>query len=166
MRVAVGSDHGGFRLKQEIIRILEEERVEFRDFGTFSPESCDYPDIALTVAEAVAGEEYHRGIIICGTGIGVAIVANKVPGIRAAPCHDTFSARMAREHNDTNILTLGERVIGPGLAAEIVRVWLKAEFAGGRHKRRVEKIAAIERRVREMEPKLERGCQPEARERR
>ncbi|MEW6770914.1 MAG: ribose 5-phosphate isomerase B [Bacillota bacterium] len=151
MRVAVGSDHGGFRLKQEIIRVLEEEGVEFRDFGTFSLESCDYPEIALMVAEAVAGEEYHRGILICGTGIGVAIAANKVPGVRAALCHDTFSARMAREHNDTNILTLGERVIGPGLAAEIVRVWLKAEFAGGRHEQRVKKIAAIERRTTKIE---------------
>uniref|UniRef100_A0A7C1IZA2 Ribose 5-phosphate isomerase B n=1 Tax=Ammonifex degensii TaxID=42838 RepID=A0A7C1IZA2_9THEO len=147
MRVAVGSDHGGFRLKQEVIRILEEEGVEFRDFGTFSPESCDYPDIALAVAEAVAEGEYERGIIICGTGIGVAIAANKVPGIRAALCHDTFSARMAREHNDANILTLGERVIGPGLAAEIVRVWLRAKFAGGRHARRVDKIAVFEQQM-------------------
>jgi len=151
LHVAVGSDHGGFRLKQEIVKVLEEEGVGFRDFGTFSLESCDYPDIALAVAEAVARGEYSRGIIICGTGIGVAIAANKVPGIRAALCHDTFSARMAREHNDANILTLGERVVGPGLAAEIVRVWLKAEFAGGRHERRVKKITAIERRATSIE---------------
>lgn len=144
MRLAIGSDHGGFRLKQEIIKVLREEGVEFCDFGTFSPESCDYPDIAVAVAEAVSRKEFNYGIIICGTGIGVAITANKVPGVRAALCHDTFSARMAREHNDANILTLGERVIGPGLAADIVRMWLKSEFAGGRHSRRVEKIAAIE----------------------
>lgn len=145
MRLAIGSDHGGFRLKQEIIKVLGEDGLEFRDFGTFSLESCDYPDIALAVAEAVSRNEFTHGIIICGTGIGVAIAANKVQGIRAALCHDTFSARMAREHNDANILTLGERVIGPGLAVEIVRVWLNSGFAGGRHSRRVEKIGEIER---------------------
>ncbi|HIE12667.1 MAG TPA: ribose 5-phosphate isomerase B [Desulfotomaculum sp.] len=145
MRLAIGSDHGGFRLKQEIMKVLRDEGVDFRDFGTFSIESCDYPDIALAVAEAVSRKEFNCGIIICGTGIGVAITANKVPGIRAALCHDTFSARMAREHNDANILTLGERVTGPGLAGDIVRMWLKSEFSGGRHSRRVEKITAIER---------------------
>jgi len=143
--LAIGSDHGGFRLKQEIMKVLRDEGVDFRDFGTFSIESCDYPDIALAVAEAVSRKEFNCGIIICGTGIGVAITANKVPGIRAALCHDTFSARMAREHNDANILTLGERVTGPGLAGDIVRMWLKSEFSGGRHSRRVEKITAIER---------------------
>ncbi|MEW6447885.1 MAG: ribose 5-phosphate isomerase B [Bacillota bacterium] len=146
MRLAIGSDHGGFRLKQEIVKVLGEEGIEFRDFGTFSSESCDYPDIAAAVAEAVSRKEFDKGILVCGTGIGVAITANKVPGIRAALCHDTFSARMSREHNDANILALGERVIGPGLAADIVRIWLKSEFAGGRHGRRVEKIAAIEKR--------------------
>jgi len=145
LRLAIGSDHGGFRLKQEIMKVLRDEGVDFRDFGTFSIESCDYPDIALAVAEAVSRKEFNCGIIICGTGIGVAITANKVPGIRAALCHDTFSARMAREHNDANILTLGERVTGPGLAGDIVRMWLKSEFSGGRHSRRVEKITAIER---------------------
>lgn len=149
MRVAIGSDHGGFRLKQEIIKLLEQEKIAFHDYGTFSPEPCDYPDIALLVAEAVACNVYTHGIIICGTGIGVSIAANKVPGIRAALCHDTFSARMAREHNDANILTLGERVVGPGLAAEIVRVWLGSRFAGGRHGRRVDKIATIERRFKQ-----------------
>ncbi|RPF42961.1 ribose 5-phosphate isomerase B [Thermodesulfitimonas autotrophica] len=144
MRVAIGSDHGGFKLKQEIIAFLVEEGVTFQDFGTHTPEACDYPDIAFAVAQAVARGEYDRGIIVCGTGIGVAIAANKVPGIRAALCHDTFSARMSREHNDANVLTLGERVIGFGLAREIVGVWLKAEFAGGRHARRVDKITAYE----------------------
>ncbi|MEW6183124.1 MAG: ribose 5-phosphate isomerase B [Bacillota bacterium] len=146
MRVAVGSDHGGFRLKQEILNFLRNQNAEFYDFGAFSTDSCDYPDVASTVAEAVARGEFTFGILVCGTGIGVSIAANKVPGIRAALCHDTFSARMAREHNDANVLTLGERVVGPGLALDIVRAWLNADFAGGRHAGRVDKITAIERR--------------------
>ncbi len=144
MRVAIGSDHGGWRLKECIVAYLQEKGIVYRDFGTFSQEAVDYPDFALEVAEAVRSGEYDRGILCCGTGIGVAIAANKVPGIRAALCHDTFSARASREHNDANILTLGERVIGNGLAREIVEVWLQAEFQGGRHARRVEKIAGIE----------------------
>ncbi len=146
MRIAIGSDHGGWRLKKEIIALLQEKGIACQDFGTFSPEAADYPDFALKVAEAVRSGEYDRGILCCGTGIGVAIAANKVPGIRAALCHDPFSARAAREHNNANILTLGERVIGPGLAKEIVETWLKAEFQGGRHARRVEKITMIEER--------------------
>ncbi|RJX19050.1 MAG: ribose 5-phosphate isomerase B [Ammonifex sp.] len=146
MRVAIGSDHGGFMLKQEIKKFLEQEKVAYHDYGTLSQESCDYPDIALAVAEAVTGRDCTCGILICGTGIGVSIVANKVPGIRAALCHDTFSARMARAHNNANVLAFGERVIGSGLATEIVRVWLDSEFAGGRHGRRVDKIGAVERR--------------------
>lgn len=144
MRIALGSDHGGYYLKEEIKKFLEEEGFEYHDFGSFGPEAVDYPDFARQVAEAVARGEFERGILCCGTGIGVAIAANKVPGIRAALCHDTFSARASREHNDANILTLGGRVIGPGLAREIVITWLKAEFAGGRHARRVTKIAALE----------------------
>jgi len=144
MRVAIGSDHAGWRLKKEIAACLEELKISYRDFGTYSRESVDYPDFALLVAEAVASGDYDRGILCCGTGIGVAIAANKVPGIRAALCHDTFSARASREHNDANILTLGERVIGPGLAREIAEVWLRAEFQGGRHARRVAKIGGIE----------------------
>ena len=144
MRIAIGSDHGGWRLKEEIIAYLKENRIAYRDFGTFSPEAVDYPDFALKVAEAISAGEYDRGILCCGTGIGVTIAANKVPGIRAALCHDTFSARLSREHNNANILTFGERVIGTGLAREIAEVWLKAEFQGGRHARRVEKITMIE----------------------
>lgn len=144
MRIALGSDHGGYYLKEEIKKFLEEQGFEYHDFGSFSPEAVDYPDFAQQVAEAVARGEYERGILCCGTGIGVAIAANKVPGIRAALCHDTFSARASREHNDANILTLGGRVIGPGLAREIVITWLKAEFTGGRHARRVAKITALE----------------------
>lgn len=144
MRIALGSDHGGYHLKQVIKKYLEEQGLAYKDFGTFDAASVDYPEYAYQVAAAVAAGEYERGILCCGTGIGVCIVANKVPGIRAALCHDTFSARAAREHNDANILTLGERVIGPGLAVDIVATWLAAEFAGGRHTRRVEKIKAIE----------------------
>ncbi|RLL92865.1 ribose 5-phosphate isomerase B [Ammonifex thiophilus] len=145
MKIAIGSDHGGFQLKKAICRFLEEQGLTYQDFGTYSPESCDYPDIAFAVAEAVARGEFDRGILVCGTGIGMAIAANKVPGIRAALCHDTYSARMSREHNDANVLTLGERVVGPGLALEIVKTWLFSSFAGERHSRRVEKIKARER---------------------
>ena len=144
MRVAIGSDHGGFLLKEEIKRYLAEVGIDHQDFGTFSVESVDYPDITEAVAEAVVGGLYERGIIICGTGIGVSMAANKIDGIRAALCHDAFSAQMSREHNNANILTMGERVIGPGLARLIVEIWLKTEFAGGRHERRVEKIMALE----------------------
>ncbi|MBE3587385.1 MAG: ribose 5-phosphate isomerase B [Thermoanaerobacteraceae bacterium] len=146
MRVAVAADHGGFRLKGEVVALLEEKGVPYHDFGTFSEEAVDYPDLALVVAEAVRAGEFDRGILCCGTGIGVAIAANKVPGVRAALCHDTFSARASREHNDANILTMGQRVIGPGLAREIVQVWLSAGFAGGRHARRVNKIGEIEKK--------------------
>lgn len=145
MRLAIGSDHGGFKLKAEIIAYLEEQQIEYKDFGTYSLESVDYPDFARDVARAVAAGEFQRGVLCCGTGIGVCIAANKVPGIRAALCHDTYSARMAGEHNMANIITLGERVIGPGLARDIVAAWLNARFAGGRHARRVEKITEIEK---------------------
>jgi ribose 5-phosphate isomerase B len=144
MKIAVASDHGGYILKKTVIALLEESSIEYKDFGTFSADPVDYPDIALAVAEAVRDGAYERGILCCGTGIGVAISANKVPGIRAAQCHDTFSARAAREHNDANILTMGERVIGPGLAKDIVTTWLQAAFQSGRHAIRVDKIKAIE----------------------
>lgn len=144
MRVAVASDHGGLALKREIVRFLASAGVEYEDFGVHSPASCDYPDIVLPPARAVAGGVFDRAVFICGTGIGVSIVANKVPGIRAALCHDTFSARASREHNDANVLTMGERVIGPGLARDIVRIWLRTPFGGGRHARRVDKITAVE----------------------
>lgn len=144
MKIAIAADHGGFRLKQEIIKYLEQRGYQYKDYGTYSEESVDYPDYALPVARAVAAGEFDRGIICCGTGIGVCIVANKVPGVRAALCHDTFSARASREHNNANVLTLGERVIGSGLALQIVETWLESQFAGGRHARRVDKIARIE----------------------
>jgi ribose 5-phosphate isomerase B len=144
MRIAVGSDHGGVNLKKEIIKYLAEKGCAYEDFGTFSCDSCDYPDIAVKVATEVSRGNFARGVLICGTGIGIGIAANKVAGIRAALCHDTFSARAAREHNDSNILTMGERVIGTGLALDILKIWLETDFAGGRHRCRVDKIKAIE----------------------
>jgi len=147
MIIAISSDHGGYDLKEEIKKHLKEKGYELKDFGTCDKAcSVDYPDYGLAVAQAVANGECDRGIIICGTGIGISISANKVPGIRAALCNDTFSARMSREHNDANVLALGARVIGTGLALEIVDTWFKAEFQGGRHKRRVDKISDIERK--------------------
>lgn len=146
MSIAIGSDHGGFQLKEVIKEYLTQENYDFVDFGTSSEISVDYPDYALKVAEAVASGSCAKGILICGTGIGVGIVANKVPGIRAALCHDTFSARASREHNDANILTMGERVIGRGVALEIVRIWLTTDFAGGRHTCRVDKIREVEKK--------------------
>ncbi|TYO96548.1 ribose 5-phosphate isomerase B [Desulfallas thermosapovorans] len=147
MQVAIGSDHGGIKLKNELIAYFEEQGIAYHDFGTYTNDSVDYPDFARAVAEAVASGKFERGVLCCGTGIGVSIAANKIPGIRAALCHDTFSARMATEHNMANIITLGERVIGPGLARDIVGAWLNAKFAGGRHARRLEKIAALEREI-------------------
>jgi ribose 5-phosphate isomerase B len=145
MKIAVGSDHGGFNLKKTIIEYLEENNIKYKDFGCYSDKSVDYPDFARLVAEAVSRGEFDRGILICGTGIGISIAANKVKGIRAALCNDCFSARMAREHNDANILAMGERVIGRGLALEITKTWLESKFQGGRHQRRIDKIMQLER---------------------
>lgn len=145
LRLAIGSDHGGYNLKSEIIAFLEERQVAYKDFGAHSLDAVDYPDLAQAVAEAVVAGEFQGGILCCGTGIGVCIAANKVPGIRAALCHDTYSARMAAEHNKANIITMGQRVIGPGLARDIVAAWLDAEFTGEkRHIRRVEKMMELE----------------------
>ena len=144
LKIAVGCDHGGFELKQAVVKFLEENGYEYKDFGTYDTQSCDYPDIAVPVAKAVAAGEFDRGILICGTGIGIGIAANKVAGIRAALCHDTFSAHATRQHNDSNILTMGQRVIGQGLALDIVNIWLTTEFEGGRHQKRIDKIHAQE----------------------
>ncbi len=141
---AIGSDHGGYALKQEIMKHLTERGIEYRDYGTFSTDSCDYPDYGEAVGRAVASGECERGIVVCGTGIGISIAANKVHGVRCALCGDCFSAQMAREHNDANVLALGARVLGPGLALKIVDTFLDAEFQGGRHARRVAKITALE----------------------
>lgn len=140
LKIAIGSDHGGFRYKGIIEEYLKSKGVEFVDVGTNSTESCDYPVYAKKVAEKVANGEVDRGILICGTGIGMSITANKVKGIRASLCGDTFSARATRAHNNSNILCLGERVIGENLALDIVDIWLSTPFEGGRHQRRIDMI--------------------------
>ena len=144
MRVAIASDHGGINIRKEIIQLMDEMSIEYKDFGCEHESSVDYPDYALPVAESVASGEYDRGILVCGTGIGMSIAANKVKGVRCALAHDYFSAKMTRLHNDSNILAMGERVIGPGLAREIAKVWLETEFEGGRHLNRVDKINKYE----------------------
>lgn len=140
--IALGSDHGGFGLKQEIIKHLAQRGIEYRDFGTYSEASCDYPEYAKKVAHAVADGECEKGIIICGTGIGISITANKIRGIRAALCHDCFSAEMTRLHNDANILAMGARVVGPGHALKIVDTFLDTPFS--EEERHIRRIAQIE----------------------
>ena len=144
--LAVGSDHGGFALKQEIMKHLTERGIEYHDYGTYSDESCDYPEYGEATARAVASGECDRGIVICGTGIGISLAANKVHGIRCALCGDCYSAEMTRRHNDANMLALGARVLGEGLALKIVDTFLDTPFEGGRHARRIEKLMAIEER--------------------
>jgi len=144
MKIALGSDHGGINLKGKIKELLDQKGIEYHDFGPDSTDSVDYPDFAKEVAYSVANGEYDRGILICGTGIGMSIAANKVKGIRAALCHDVFSAKATRLHNNSNILTMGERVVGSELALEIARTWLDTEFEGGRHQRRIDKISQLE----------------------
>lgn len=144
MRIAIGADHAGYALKEVLIAHLRERGVEVVDFGTHGTDSVDYPDYARAVAEAVARGEADYGVLICGTGVGMAITANKVPGIRAAAVSDVYSAKMSRAHNDANILCLGGRVVGPGLAIEILEAWLHTPFEGGRHARRLEKIRRME----------------------
>ena len=142
--IAIGSDHGGFALKQEIKQYLDEQGVSYIDVGCYEPVSCDYPDIAQTVCEKINSGECERGILLCGTGIGISIAANKIKGIRAACCDDYFSAKYTRLHNDANVLCMGGRVVGPGDACEIVNVFLNTGFEGGRHAKRVAKITALE----------------------
>ena len=142
--IAIGSDHGGFALKQEIMKHLEERKLEYIDFGTYSSDSCDYPQYGAAVGRAVASGSCERGILICGTGIGISISANKIHGVRAALCGDCFSAEMTRRHNDANIVALGARVVGSGLALKIVDTFLDTEFEGGRHERRVQQMMALE----------------------
>lgn len=144
MHVAIGSDHAGFPLKQAVIQLLDELGLSYQDFGATSETSVDYPDYGRAVAEAVARGEYDRGILICGTGIGMSIVANKVRGVRAALCHEPYSARMSRLHNNANVLAMGGRVIGPAMAREVAQAFLETEFEAGRHQRRVEKIEALD----------------------
>ena len=142
--IAIGSDHGGYLLKEAIKKMLEENNISFTDYGTYSCDSVDYPDIAQKVCAAINDGKHNKGILICGTGIGISIAANKINGIRAALCSDVFSAVMSREHNNANVLCLGERVTGVGLASMIVEKWLETNFSGGRHELRVNKIKALE----------------------
>ena len=142
--IAVGSDHGGFALKKAILAHLEKHGLEYKDFGTWSEESCDYPDFGKAVAKAVASGECEKGILICGTGIGIGIAASKVKGIRVCTCSDVYSAELSKRHNNSQILTMGARVVGVDLAKMIATHWLTAEFEGGRHQRRVDMITAIE----------------------
>lgn len=144
MKVAIGSDHGGIHIREEIKNLMDEMGIEYEDFGCECNTSVDYPDFAFPVAEKVANGEADRGILICGTGIGMSIAANKVKGVRCALVHDLFSAKATREHNDSNVLAMGERVIGPGLAREIAKVWLTTDYEGGRHANRVGKISDYE----------------------
>lgn len=144
MKIAMACDHAALDMKQDIIRLLKEIGMESEDFGTYSSDSCDYPVFAARAARAVAAGRCDRGIVICGTGIGVSIAANKVPGIRCALCSETFSAELTRRHNDANMLAIGARVTGPELARAIVRVFLETPYEGGRHQRRLELLTALE----------------------
>lgn len=146
MKIAVACDHGGLALKKVLLQYLYQNGYEVHDFGTETEDSCDYPDYALPAAEAVASGECDRGILICSTGIGISIAANKVRGIRCAHCHDTYSAKYTRLHNDANMIAFGQKIIGEGLMLEIVDVFLHTPFEGGRHQRRVDKITAIEKK--------------------
>ena len=144
MKISLASDHGGFMLKCEVMRSLQVQGHELMDRGCYTEDSVDYPDYAQIVCADVVDGRAERGILVCGTGIGMTIAANKHVGIRAALCHDTFSARATREHNDSNVLCLGQRVIGSGLALDIVNMWLGGVFAGGRHQARIDKLTGIE----------------------
>lgn len=146
MRVAIGADHAGFELKEQLKHVLDDLRIEYTDVGTASLASVDYPDFAEVVARGVATHEYDRGVLVCGSGIGMAMAANKVEGVRAASVTDVVSARLSREHNDANVLTLGARFTDADRAAAILRTFLETPFEGGRHEQRVDKIRAIERR--------------------
>ncbi len=144
MKVAVGADHGGFELKNLILDTLTDLGHEVIDLGCNSPESVDYPDFAEKVARGVSDGSFDRGVLVCGTGIGMSISANKFPNVRAALCHNLFTARLSREHNDANLLAMGGRVIGTGIAKEMVKVWMETEFEGGRHEKRVNKIKVFD----------------------
>ncbi|HZK57032.1 MAG TPA: ribose 5-phosphate isomerase B [Clostridia bacterium] len=146
MEIAIGSDHAGYELKELVKKHLQERGHNIRDFGTESTESTDYPDFAEKVGKVVAAGDFERGILICGTGIGISIAANKIPGVYCGLVGDCFSAKASRWHNNTNVIALGARVIGPGLALEIVDTWLGTEFKGERHQKRIDKIVEIEKR--------------------
>lgn len=142
--IALAADHGGYALKEEVRKWLDEQKIEYKDFGSFDGASCDYSDVAEPACSAVVSGECERALLFCGTGIGISMAANKVRGIRAACCSDYFSAKYTRLHNDANALCLGGRVVGVGLAIELVDAFLHTEFEGGRHQRRIDKLAALE----------------------
>jgi ribose 5-phosphate isomerase B len=144
VKIALGGDHGGFELKEEVRLLLEELGIEYKDFGTYSKDSVNYADYGIAVAEAVSAGEYDRGIVICGTGIGISITANKVKGIRCALVSDIYSAKVTRLHNDSNVLALGGRTLGVEIAREIVKTWIETPFEGGRHQARIDAIANYE----------------------
>lgn len=145
MMIAIGADHGGYEMKEQIKKYLDEKNLEYRDFGTYSTDSVDYPDYASYVCKAILSGECDKGILICGTGVGIGIAANKYDGIRCAICSEAFSAKMCRRHNNANVISFGGRVIGIETAKEIVDAFLENEFEGGRHENRVSKIMAIEK---------------------
>ncbi len=147
MIIAVASDHAGYQAKKHIIDLLKQLSIEIKDFGCFSDESVDYPHFGAVLAGAVANGQYQRGILICGTGIGMSIVANKFPGVRAALCHDEFTAKACREHNDANILVMGARVLDEQQMEQITKIWLDTPFAGGRHENRLKLITGIEKQI-------------------
>ena len=146
VKIVLGSDHGGYDLKEALKKFLKEEGHICHDYGTYSKDSCDYPDLAFLVAQAVSRGEFEVGIVVDGAGIGSAMAANKVPGVRAAVCNDIYTARNSREHNHANVLTLGSMVVGGGKAKEIVKAWLATAWASGRHERRVNMIMDIEKK--------------------
>ncbi len=147
MKIALGSDHAGWSLKEEIKKYLSFNRIDFKDFGSYNKEPCDYPDYTIKVCEAVLSGNFERGVLICGTGIGMSITANKIRGIYAALCDNTYTAYLARRKNNTNVLVLPGNIIAPALATEILKIWLETEFEGGRHEKRINKIKEIESRL-------------------
>ncbi len=144
--IAIGSDHGGYELKEHLKKHLDEKNIQYKDFGCYDESSVDYPDIAQAVCNAIKENECENGILVCGTGIGISIAANKIDGIRAAHCHDVYSAEMTKRHNNANVICMGGRVIGRELAFKIVDAWLDAEFEGGRHQTRIDKIHNLEKK--------------------
>ena len=149
MRIAVGTDHRGFPIRSKVIELVKQLGHEVVDVGAFSPDAVDYPDVAADVAHRVSRGEVDRGILVCGTGLGMCIAANKVPGVRAAPCHDDITAEMSRRHNDSNVLCLSADLLGERLIGRMIELWLMTPFEGGRHVRRIEKITAIEHEIEE-----------------
>lgn len=153
MKIVLGSDHAGFELKADLRDYLVEQNIAIFDMGVAEEIPADYPEIARAVAEKISQKEFERGILICGSGIGMSIVANRFPGVRAALCHDLYTARMSREHNDANLLVLGGRLIGKGLAREMIKVWLESVFQGGNHQRRLDQIESLDKEMKERREK-------------